>query len=493
MLSVISFTWFDIFIAFSMMAAPFLTGGVILFLLVRSFSHSGSRLLLLWLVLPQFLAVLIVSWGLNFYNVYMTFGISATASVAMLGGIVICSLIFSSLKSLTGGLVLGHLFALALCFVAVTTFNPGLYAELQAGRDMHQLRNIGQSSEAFNRRLDSSEFRQKMLAEAVDNWDMPEATYRGLLARGATPFQTYAFSGSIFSIAVKRYDLNALRVFSEQLYGDDEQAKSNRLFLRKNNPLDQHFYFSAIPTEEQKQQYKSTAKIILDKMPELLNDKVYASILPKANAELIQFLWGYHPPENPVYHIQAEALLGMSSVADKIAAAPGILKEKPAADYSVSLWEYLVQYAPRPVIQSILKRNVVQWADYIDKKGNNLVLEKAIRRAKKYIGDNPRVLTIVMRDILAQRASWSPSQLAHGFYTEEAGSHVVSALHYAGITCAQLREALSEIFDGYNGNGKQRIEEVCGVKNKEWIQSATRSVSRGRGINAVNGPAGSGG
>ncbi|HHL2459876.1 TPA: hypothetical protein ACQ30S_004217 [Yersinia enterocolitica] len=462
----LSFTRFDVFIILVLMAVPYLMGGVILFLLVRSFRHSGSRILLLWLVLPQFLATLLVWWGLNFYNVDTTaFSILLSASVATLGGIVICSLLFRVLKPVTGGLLLGHLAALALFFVVINTLNPRLYTELQTGRDMHQLRDIGQSSEEFNRRLEDSESRQEMLFEAVDHGGMPEATFRGLLARGANPFQKYALNGSIFSVAVKRHNLNALRVFSEQLDGDDEQAKNNRTFLRKNNPLDQPFRFSITPTEEQNQQYKATVKVILDKMPELLSDEVYASILSEANTELIQFLWGYHPPEKPVYRIQAEALLGMLTVADKIAAAPGMLKEKAAADYPVSLWEYLVKYAPRPVIQSVLERNVVQWADYKDTKGNNPVLEEAIGRAEKYTGDDPQVLTIVMRDILAHRASWSPSQLAHGFYTDEEGSHVVSALHKAGITCTQLREALSNFLDGHTiEDGKQRIEEVCGVK-----------------------------
>lgn len=465
MLSVASFTLFDVFILLVLIAAPFLLGAIILFILARSFRHSGSRILLLWLVLPQILVILIVWWGLTFYGISPTFDMFLMASLAMLGGIGGCSLLFRALRPVTGGVLLGHFFALALFFVAIGTFKPSWYAELQTARDMHQLRNIAQSSEAFNRRLEDPMFRQEMLVKAADNTDMPETTFRALLARGANPFQTYAFNGSIFSTAVKHHNLNALRVFSEQLDGDDEQAKNNRAFLRKDNPLDQHFYFSVTPTEEQQQRYKAIVKIILDKMPELLSNEVYARVLSQANAELIQFLWGYHPPEKPVYRIQAEALLGMLIVADKITADPGILKEKPAADYSTSLWEYLVQYAPRPVIQSILERNVVQWMDYKDKKGNNPVLKEAIGRAKKYTGDDPQVLTIVMRDILAHHASWSPSQLAHGFYTEEAGSHVVSALHKAGITCTQLRDALSNFINGYTfENGNQRIEEVCGVQ-----------------------------
>ncbi|QUG75284.1 hypothetical protein GKQ23_09925 [Erwinia sp. E602] len=461
---IISLTWFDILMLFIMLTAPFFMGFVTLFLLVKSTSHSGARSLFLWLVLPQILATLFFWWVLYFYNVYTSISIIPIASGSILGGVVISYLFFRADAPVISGILCGHIISLTLLFITINTTSPNLLTELQTGRDIHQLLNIGKSkgSESFNRRLEDVEFRQEMLVEAVNNSNMPETTFRELLSRGANPFRKYAFNGSIFSTAVKNNNLNAVRVFTEKLDGDDKQAKSNREFLRANNPLDQPLYFSSTPTEEQKRQYMASAKIILDKMPELLNDRVYYRIIPEANAELIQFLWDYHPPEKPVYRIQAEALLGIVEVADKIAAAPDILKEKPAADYADSLWEYLVEYSPHAVIQSILERNVVQWADYKDKKGNNPVLEKAIGRAEKYTGDDPQVLILVMHDILAQGAAWSPSQLAHGFYTEGEGSHVVSSLHSAGITCTQLREALSNFVAGNTfDNGDQRIKEVC--------------------------------
>ncbi|MEB7885388.1 hypothetical protein [Serratia fonticola] len=83
-----------------------------------------------------------------------------------------------------------------------------------------------------------------------------------------------------------------------------------------------------------------------------------------------------------------------------------------------------------------------------------------LTRSFRHSGSRILLLWLVLPQI-----SWSPSQLAHGFYTEEAGSHVVSALHEAGITCTQLRDALSNFNNGYTfENGKQRIEEVCGVQ-----------------------------
>jgi len=463
MLSIATFSWYDVFIILALIAIPFILGGVILCLLLRAIRHSASRILLIWLVLPQSIAACCLGWGLNFYRISNSLSIILpSVSIAMLAGIAMGILLLGVLKPVTAGLIGGHLISLALFVVIINGFSPHLYAELQMGRDMHQLRYIDKSSKAFNQRLADGEFRQEMLVKAVDRRDMPLATYRGLLARGASPFQRYALKGSIFSMAAQRHNINALQVFSEQLADDNPQAESHRAFLRQDNPLDQHFYFSVTPAAEENQHYKAIVKIILNRMPELLSDRVYARILSTANAELIQFLWQYHPPEKRIYRLQAEALLGKSTLAANITAAPDILKDRPAAHSADTLWEYIVQYAPREAIQSVLKENVVQWTDYQDTKGNNRVLERAIDRAEGSHGD-PQILTLVMRDILAHSRAWSPSQLAHGYYAAQPGSPMVRALYNAGITCAQLRDSLANFHAEYSvENAQQRIEEVCG-------------------------------
>lgn len=467
MLSVISFTWFDVFPILIVLLLPVFMVIMTIFLIAKSASHPGVRALLLWLVLPQIIAALIFWCMLEFYNVYSSSNVLFIASGSMLVGVFLNYLFFSIGASSILNILCGHAIYLVLFLIGISNTHPNLLTELQVGRDRYHLLRIGQGpvNESLNRRLKDKNFRQKMLVEAVNNKNMPETTFQELLARGADPFQKNEFNNSILSIAVKHHNINAVRVFIEIL-DDNKKGKNNREFLRSNNPLEESFYFSIIPTEEEKKQYMDTAKIILDKMPELLTDGAYLSILRKANVEIIEFLWGYHPPEKTVYRIQVEALLGMVTVADKIAATPGILKEKPAGHYADSLWEYLVNYAPQPVIQSILERNVVQWSDYKDKDGNNPILENAIDRARKYTGDDPQILTLVMHDILAHGATWSPSQLAHGFYTEKKGSHVVSSLHTAGITCVQLRKALSDFVVGsVFDDGEQRIKEVCEEEN----------------------------
>lgn len=127
-----------------------------------------------------------------------------------------------------------------------------------------------------------------------------------------------------------------------------------------------------------------------------------------------------------------------------------------------------MQYALREIIAAVIDKTRVRWADYQDEKGENTLLGAAIDRARNYFGDDPQVLTLVMQDMLRQRAAWSPAQVAHSFYTEEEGSQIVPALYRAGISCQQLQAALSNLAPGQAFPfGEQRIREVCAAGNHQ--------------------------
>lgn len=460
----ISFTWYDLIVIFFMMALPVIVGIAILVLICTSFSNLTSRHILLWLVLPQCVALLVL-WGVfAFYGDALTSRIILIVSPAMLAAMLVFWLLHREKTSVVSS-VGGHLAGIVIFFICMNQLEPGLFKDLQRAREIYQLYSLEQGSKSFKSQLKDADFRQKMLTYAACEPDMPASTFRILTGSGADPFASKSFSTTTpLSLAVNCENMTALKVFGELLSGDSEQAARNREALVKTNPLSENVYFSANPTTEQKQRYFAVAAVLLRHMPSLLNDDVYARILQEGDAELTQFLWERRPPVKRMYQIQARALLGDVTVADDIAAVPAILKAKTDSDYHDPLWQYLVEYAPRPVIQAILDKDVVQWADFEDRDGNNTVLEEAIDRAKGYSHADPLVLTLVMRDILDQKVPYSDNQLAHAFYTEEKGSQVVSALHAAGISCTELRDALRQYIGESIFDGKARIDEVCGTE-----------------------------
>lgn len=461
----ISFTWLDLILIFCMMAMPVICGIAILALICTSFNNLISRNILRWLVVPQCLALLVL-WGIfAFYSESLTSRVFLLFSPAMLGSLLAFWLLYKEeniIVSSTGG----HLVGIVLFYVFMNMLEPQLFADLQRARETHQLYKLDQTSNSFKNQLKDPYFRQKMLSYSAYKQDMPESTFRILIASGANPFDNAGYPYvSPLTQAVNSQNKTALKVFSELLSGDSEQAARNREALMKDNPLSDNVYFSSIPTAEQKQRYFAMATVLLRQMPSLLNDEVYRRILKEGDAELTQFLWNHRQPIKRMYQLQARALSGDVTIADDIAATPAILKAETDSDYHDQLWKYLVQYAPRPVIQAILYKGIVQWTDFDDRDGNNTVLEEAIDRAKGYSNGDPQVLTLVMRDILERKAPYSDNQLAHGFYTEDKGSQVVSALHEGGISCTELRDALRQyIGESYVFDGKARIDEVCGAE-----------------------------
>lgn len=461
----ISFTWYDLIVIFFIMALPVIAGIAILVLICTSFRNFTSRKILLWLVLPQCVALLSLWGAFAFHGGELPSETLTVISPAIVGGI-LTTWVLCRKVNIIASLAVGHLIGVAIFFMFMNMLEPQLFSDLQRDREIHQLYSLERASDSFKNQLSDPDFRQKMLFYSTYKRDMPESTFRILIARGANPFENEGYpNGSPLTQAISSQNMTALEVFSELLSGDSEQAARNRAALIEDNPLSENVYFSPIPTTEQKQRYFAVAAVLLRHMPSLLNDEVYRRILKEGDAELTQFLWERQRPIKRMYQLQSKALLGDVSVADDIAATPDILKAKTDSDYHDPLWQYLVEYAPRPVIQAILDKDVVQWADFEDRDGNNTALEEAISRAKGYSHADPQVLTLVMRDILDRKAPYSDNQLAHAFYTEPKGSQVVSALHAAGISCTELRDALAQHIGGTTFDGKARIDEVCVTKN----------------------------
>lgn len=458
-----NFTWFDLICIFLLLAAPFVLGGIVIALLVMGRNRPRNWAIVKWLVLPQIAALMLLAGVLDYYGVSSRFYyfIAPVMMVSML----FFAILPKSQPSVLPPLICGHITGLVLFLGWMNYLEPRMLSELKSGWEIHQLRDLSKASDAFIDQLDDPAFLNRMLETATQEIETPEVTLKSLLDRGAiafgTPGQGY-FDQPAFIVAVRRHNLPALRLFSEQLVGNSAQAARNRAYVLDANPLSKQVYFYASSGERQKREYREVAEILLAKMPELLNDEVWARMLQTADPGITRFLWERRAPEKRLYRLQAQALMGDISVAEQIHATPDILDTPAASEYPATFWHYLVQYAPHPVIAAVLDKTRIRWVDYRDDKGNNTVLESAIDRARSYTGDDPQVLTLVMRDMLKQRVAWSPAQIAHGFYTEEQGSQVVSALYQAGMTCQQLQSALDNYTPGHTfQDGRQRLNEVC--------------------------------
>lgn len=460
------FSWFDMISILLLLAAPFVLGAIIIALWVMAPQRPRLWGLLKWLVLPQLVVLMLLAGVLSYYEVSTNFYFFA-APIMMLS-MLFFAILPKSQPSVLAPVVCGHITGVVLFLVLMNYLEPRMMHDLQKGREIHQLRDLNKASDGFIRQLDDPQFRQRMLENATRETDIPEATLKALLDKGATPFgkpgEGY-YEQPAFIVALHSVNLPALRLFSEQLVGDSPEAARKREYVLEAGPLSKLLYIYARPGERQVADYKAKAQILFAKMPELLNDEVWTKVIKSADPELVTFLWNYHPPENKMQLIQARIISGDLTVVDDIAATPELLDAPAVSENPATLWLWLLQYAPREIIAGILEKVRIRWADYQDEKGDNKILEVAIDRARSHFGDDPQLLTVVMRDMLSKQAAWSPSQVARSFYTEEEGSQVVWALYQAGLTCQQLQAALSNFAAGNAfPYGEQRIREVCAAE-----------------------------
>ncbi|ROP58235.1 hypothetical protein EDF81_3400 [Enterobacter sp. BIGb0383] len=464
----LSFSWFDVATILFLLAAPFVLAGIVIALLVMASRRPRGLIIVKWLVLPQVAALLLLAGMLSYYGVDSNIYFFA-APIMMLSMLFFA--IPSKSKPWLAPLLCGHITGLVLFLGLMHYLEPNKMHDLQTGRELHQLRDLRQASKSFIRELDDPEFRQRMLENATRNTDIPEATLKALLDKGATPFGKRGegyYEQTAFIIALHRDNRPALRLFSELLAGNSPEVVSRREYVQEIGPLSSLVYIYTRPGERQVAEYKAKAQILLAKMPELLDDAAWAKIVKSADPELVKFLWDYHPPENTMQLIQARIILGDLTVVDKIARTPGILDTPAVSEYPATLWLWLVQYAPREIIAAVLDKTRIRWADYQDEKGENKILDAAIDRARSHFGDDPQILMLVMRDMLRKQAAWSPAQVARSFYTEEEGSQVVWALYQAGLTCQQLQAALDNLAAGERfPSGEQRIREICAAGNHQ--------------------------
>ena len=461
----LNFSLFDLVCILLLLAAPFVLAGIVVALLMMAPRRPRCLVIVKWLVLPQIAAFILLAGVLSHYGVDSNFFYFA-APIMML------SMLFFALpiksKPTLAPLVCAHITGVIVFLGLMNYLEPRKIEELKTGREIQQLRDLSKASDGFIRQLDDPEFRQRMLENATRKTDIPEATLQALLDKGATPFGKRGegyYEQPAFVVALQSMNLPALRLYSQQLVGESPEAVRNRAFVQEVGPLSRQLYIYARPGERQVAEYKEKAQILLAKMPELLNDEVWAKVIITADPELVKFLWNYQPPENKMQLIQARIILGDLTVVDKIAATPELLDASVDAENPVNLLSWTVEYAPREIIAAVLDKTRIRWADYKDEKGENRLLGAAMDRARNYFGDDPQVLTVVMKDMLRQGATWSPAQVARSFYTEEEGSQVVAALYRAGMSCQQLQAALSNLQPGSSFPfGEQRIHEVCAAE-----------------------------
>lgn len=256
--------------------------------------------------------------------------------------------------------------------------------------------------------------------------------------------------------------LAKIRFFSQQLVGETSSARENRnIVARKENPL-LTLYKSNYISQYREQYRLEISHLLLNIMPELLNDAVYIYPIIQRNTELVAYFWQKHPPTIPLRRLEAMVLLAKTEpLMSEVTHNPEILITPPIERWDrENLLTFILSNGNLVMIQSLIDANVVDWKRAME-DGNNEPLHQAILRLRGGALENALLIQII-KAMQAQKAL-SNEQIAH--YLPWTPTFPAAFLQ-AGLSCEQLREVLNASVAGgeqARNDTRQRLNALCPV------------------------------
>ncbi|EJU1657591.1 hypothetical protein N4H07_000181 [Salmonella enterica] len=457
-----------------LMSARGIYGVVLLRLIVGAFDSLRYRRVFLRVVLPQ-VSVVCILWGGLFWidskNIYIVY----LLILGLMPSIIIA--IFSSRESpffILGTIVSHTIFLFVFVYVMD---GPRLWHHIGEDWDNYKITRLFERAKGDVQVLQDASCYQlaSVLTLAAEHRDTPENLLRYLAKiRGISPFLTAAescpeaaipnaeFLYTPFVTALRQHNVPIVRFFSQQLVGETSSARENRnIVARKENPL-LTLYKSNYMSQYREQYRLEISHLLLNIMPELLNDAVYIYPIIQRNTELVAYFWQKHPPTIPLRRLEAMVLLAKTEpLMSEVTHNPEILITPPIERWDrENLLTFILSNGNLVMIQSLIDANVVDWKRAME-DGNNEPLHQAILRLRGGALENALLIQII-KAMQAQKAL-SNEQIAH--YLPWTPTFPAAFLQ-AGLSCEQLREVLNASVAGgeqARNDTRQRLNALCPV------------------------------
>lgn len=451
-------------------------GVVLLNLIIGAFGSLRCRRVFLRVVLPQ-VSIVCVLWGGLFWidskNIYILY----LLVLGLLPSIIIAifssrNLPFSTLKT-----IVCHTIFLFVFFYVMDSSR--LWHHVGEDWDNYKITRLFERAKGDVQVLQGASCYKLacVLTQAAEHRDTPENLLRYLTkTRGISPFLTAAescpeaaipnaeFLYTPFATALHQYNVPIVRFFSQHLVGETSSARENRnIVADKENPL-LTFYHSDDISPYREQYRKEIIQLLLNIMPELLNDAVYIYPIIQRNTELVAYLWQIHPPTITLRKLEAMVLLAKTEpLISEVIHNPEILLTPPIERWDrENLLTFILSNGDLAMIQSLIDANVVDWKRAME-DGNNKPLHRAILRLRGGALENALLIQII-KAMQAQKAL-SNEQVAH--YLPWTPTFPAAYLQ-AGLSCEQLREVLEHNASAVGGeqvlkDTRQRLNALCPV------------------------------
>ncbi|EAS2333062.1 hypothetical protein DFT06_17870 [Salmonella enterica] len=442
-------------------------------LLILMFSKKRSRQILLWVLLPQWAVVVLLLLTLQYTQL-----LSQTGTVWMLmlllpilswAGLLPALLLGTWLRKPWPAWLLCHIvFIGVLCPVMPELWRAishqwqqqniaQLLRQVQAG-DLDQLESIHDNS-----------MLEQTPVQAVKAPGISEKNLRALTARVASPFSVSRedgyFVNAPFFAAFESGNITAVRIFSEQLTGDSQQAQANRTIVRQQNPLE-YLPTPHFKPEGFRQTFFEMADVLLRVMPDLLTDEAYSGAIQLQDKETLAFFWQRREAQNPLYRAYYFLLQGQTkALLAQIKLTPQVLGQSVYPNKN--LLASLFSDADGETLRALVKGQMLNWQHIPQDKltdGWNFLISRTLHTASKEDALPPDILAGILQSMQQQHTALPEALIVASLDYQDEIHSLMTAYRMAWLDCNKLNAMIDKVYppeDTRRTNARIKLAQQC--------------------------------
>lgn len=467
------FTLTDFLIIAALYSSPMILFIIFIVYLSNSMASRFCQIALTRLIIPQLFVMLtgiIFLLWLELDVLALRLGLIFSCCFSLL--LCLAPLGNKYLRNTLRVIITSHILCLTLT-VSMTHYmqdNRG-FTEISEAWEKHMLlRVLARASHGNTRELALFEgiaTREKLLKLAAADPATPVKVLQYLTDQVNSPYEvtlaagefSYSNGDTPFYIAFQANNINAVRIFSEQLIGSEYRAQHHREILIEDNPLVPKTYNFQYSQNERTALFALT-NLIYPIIPELITDAVHQNIINSRDNEVIAFFWNKKPPEDRLLMLKELAAMNKKEqlVKELMLTPDYLLPDEP-------LWQSLVSYifttSSSETVEAILNTGMINWSLYIDNKSanNDIIIDFQHRRDF----NNPAIhhnFGLLLQTLVKQNIELSDRQLLH-ITADDQGLETVLA---AGFTCERMHRMMETELEnpaGWYQTLKKRIQHAC--------------------------------
>lgn len=332
-----------------------------------------------------------------------------------------------------------------------------LLRQVQAG-DLDQLESIHDNS-----------MLEQTLVQAVKAPGISEKNLRALTARVASPFSVSRedgyFVNAPFFAAFESGNITAVRIFSEQLTGDSQQAQANRTIVRQQNPLE-YLPTPHFKPEGFRQTFFEMADVLLRVMPDLLTDEAYSGAIQLQDKETLAFFWQRREAQNPLYRAYYFLLQGQTkALLAQIKLTPQVLGQSVYPNKN--LLASLFSDADGETLRALVKGQMLNWQHIPQDKltdGWNFLISRTLHTASKEDALPPDILAGILQSMQQQHTALPEALIVASLDYQDEIHSLMTAYRMAWLDCNKLNAMIDKVYppeDTRRTNARIKLAQQC--------------------------------